>query len=236
VTDPFAPFKEGAWREIAAIDARLTRSETDQEHWHREVAALVVPAYLAAETPWGQSGKSGTAESWEYARSLIADAIDRDGSFLDVGCANGYLMECLPQWTSFEVEPFGLEIAPEFAALARQRLPQWTDRIWVGNAASWVPPRPFTYIRTGLEYVPSAQRCDFVTHLLQFCQRLIVGVFNEHESERTTEELLTRCECAVVGRSERIHQRNRDMRYRVLWIDSERPDSQATTTDSKAGG
>jgi protein-L-isoaspartate O-methyltransferase len=78
----------------------------------------------------GAVRQEGTAESWEYARSLVAEAIDRDGSFLDVGCANGYLMECLPQWTSFKVEPFGLEIAPELAALARQRLPQWTDRIW----------------------------------------------------------------------------------------------------------
>lgn len=121
MTDPFAPFKEKAWRDIAAIDARLAQGEIDEEQWHLEMAAVVVPAYLAAETPWEQSGKSGAAESWEYARSLVADAIDRDGSFLDVGCANGYLMECLPRWTSFKVEPFGLEIAPELAALARQR-------------------------------------------------------------------------------------------------------------------
>jgi hypothetical protein len=236
VTEPFAPFKERAWRDLSAIDARLARGEINEEQWHREVAALVVPAYLAAETPWEQSGKSGTAESWEYARSPVADAIDRDGSFLDVGCANGYLMECLARWTSFKVEPFGVEIAPELAALARQRLPQWTDRIWVGNAVSWVPPRRFTYIRTGLEYVPSSQRCDLVRHLLRFSERLIVGVFNEHESEQTTEELLTSCECVVVGRSERIHQKNRDMRYRVLWMDSERPDFQPTAKDPKAGG
>ena len=65
-----------------------------------------------------QSGKSGTAEDWERSRSHVADAIDRDGSFLDVGCANGYLLECLDRWTSFEIEPYGLEISPDLAALA----------------------------------------------------------------------------------------------------------------------
>jgi hypothetical protein len=67
--------------------------------------------------------------------------------------------------------------------------------------------------------VPSSQRCDLVRRLLQFCERLIVGVFNEHKSEQATEELLACCECMVVGRSERSHQKNADMRYQVLWID-----------------
>ncbi len=57
--------------------------------------------------------------------SLVADAIDRDGSLLDVGCANGYLMECLPRWTPFDVEPYGLEISSDLAELARRRLPHW---------------------------------------------------------------------------------------------------------------
>jgi hypothetical protein len=39
-----------------------------------------VPAYLSAETPWEQSGKSGTAADWEYARSHVAHAVERDGT------------------------------------------------------------------------------------------------------------------------------------------------------------
>jgi SAM-dependent methyltransferase len=220
VRDPFAHLKEGAWRDVATIDARLDRGEIDEQQWHREMAALVVPAYLGAEMPWEQSGKSGNAETWEYARSLIADAIDRDGSFLDVGCANGYLMECLPRWTSFVVAPYGLEISPELTALARRRLPQWADRIWNGNAVSWTPPRSFTYIRTGLEYVPASRRADLIGHLMTFCERLIVGVFNEHESEQTTESLISSLGYAVSGRSERVHLQKEGMRYRLLWLDA----------------
>jgi hypothetical protein len=220
VSDPFAHLKENRWREVAEIDDRLQRGEIDEEQWHREMALLVVPAYLAADTPWGQSGKSGDGEDWETARSLVAAAIDRDGSFLDVGCASGYLMECLPGWTSFHVEPYGLEIAPELAELARRRLPEWADRIWVGNALAWEPPRSFTYIRTGLEYAPSSRKRALVEHLLEFCERLVVGVFNEHESERTTEALLRSFGFRPTGGARRSHPRKRGMEYRTLWLDA----------------
>ena len=33
---------------------------------------------------------------WEGARRLLLDAVTADGSFLDVGCANGHLLECVP--------------------------------------------------------------------------------------------------------------------------------------------
>lgn len=219
MSDPFAPLKENKWREVAEIDARLERGEIDEEEWHRQARALIVPAYLAAETPWGQSGKSGTAEDWEWSRSHVADAIDRDGTFLDVGCANGYLLECLPRWTAFELELYGLEIAPELAALARMRLPRLTDRIFVGNALTWDPPLGFTYVRTGLEYVPSQRRRELVERLLASCERLIVGVFNERVSETTIEDELVAHGFGVAGRSVRSNRHKPGMEYRMLWID-----------------
>ena len=36
-----------------------------------------------------QSGFNGSPERWREARHGIVEAIDGDGSFLDVGCANG---------------------------------------------------------------------------------------------------------------------------------------------------
>ena len=159
------------WREAEEIDARLARGEIDENGWHDEVAAIVVPNYLAQETPWEQSGKSGDVANWHYARSHVAHAFDRDGTFLDVGCASGFLIECVGGWTHHAIEPYGLDIAPELAELARRRLPQWADRIWVGNALEWEPPMRFTYIRTGLEYVPPRRGRDLVRHLLAHCDR-----------------------------------------------------------------
>jgi hypothetical protein len=218
-SDEIEALKDGGWREIAGIDAALERGEIDEDGWHRAMADLVVPAYVAAETPWGQSGKSGDEALWEEGRRHIVDAIDRDGAFLDVGCASGYLMECIVGWSSHHIEPYGLEIAPELAELARRRYPQWADRISVGNALTWTPARRFDFVRTGLEYVPPTRRRDLVAHLLQFCDRLIVGSFNEEIEDRALERAVESWGYAVAGRSERAHRDPRVMR-RVFWIDS----------------
>ena len=80
---------------------------------------VVVPAYLSSDNPRGQSGYSGDDARWKLARSLIADAIDRDGTFLDVGCASGYLMETMQRWCAekgISIEPYGLDISPEVVA------------------------------------------------------------------------------------------------------------------------
>jgi SAM-dependent methyltransferase len=219
VTDPYAHLKENKWREVAEIDRALQRGEIDEGGWHRRTQALIVPAYLAADTPWGQSGKTGTEEDWERSRSHVADAIDRDGMFLDIGCANGYLMECLPRWTPFPVEPYGLDLSPELVGLARSRLPEWSDRISVGNAFTWDPPHDFTYVRTALDYVPPLRKHDFLERLLGYAERVVIGVFNEHESERTTEAEIESWGVAIAGRSTRPNPWKPGMEYRVLWID-----------------
>ena len=221
-TDPYAPLKDRGWREVARIDARLERGEIDEAGWHAEIATLIVPAYLAAATPWEGSGKSGSSEDWEYARSHVAHAIDRNGSFLDVGCANGYLLECLPRWTTYRLDRYGVDISPELVALARRRLPELAESLHVGNALHWEPPHRFTFIRTGLEYVPRHRRRDLVDRLLWYCDRLIVGVFNEQNHERPTEELLRSWGHRIAGRSERAHRTRPEIDYRVLWIDSPR--------------
>lgn len=184
------------------------------------MARLIVPAYLSAETPWQGSGKSGTAEDWEYARSHIAHAIDRDGSFLDIGCANGYLLECLPRWTTHQLDRCGLDIAPELVDVARTSLPELAERLWVGNALTWEPPHRFTYVRTGPEYVPRRRRRELVDRLLGWCDRLIIGVFNEEAHARPTEEMLRSWGHRVAGRSERANRKKPGIDYRVLWIDA----------------
>jgi methyltransferase family protein len=181
------------------------------------MAELVVPAYLAAETAEGGSGSSRDAAGWEYARSLLADAVEPGWTFLDVGCANGHLMESMAAWAG--VEPHGLEISPQLAELARRRLPEWADRIWVGNAASWTPPNRFDAIRTGLDYVPPDRRRDLVEHLLGFTERLVIGVHNEERDERRLEARVASWGFSIAGHSERPHP-HPQLAYRAFWIDA----------------
>jgi SAM-dependent methyltransferase len=218
---------ERGWRELAAIDEALERGDIDEAGWHRAVAEIVVPAYLSAETPWEQPGKSGDLAGWERARHPIMAAFDRDGTFLDVGCANGFLMECVREWAAEDgrdVEPYGLEIAPELAALAGRRLPHWAGRVFVGNACEWIPPRRFDFVRTGLDYAPPTRRRALVEHLLHRVVarggRLIIGVFNEEKEERRTEQAISSWGLEIAGRVDADHRDPR-VAYRVLWLDAE---------------
>jgi SAM-dependent methyltransferase len=108
-------------------------------------------AYLAGANAREQSGFHGSAERWEAARRPIVEAIESDGTFLDVGCANGLLLESVVAWSPFEVEPYGIDFAPGLVELARTRLPQWADRIWHADVASWEPPFRFDFVHARLD-------------------------------------------------------------------------------------
>jgi SAM-dependent methyltransferase len=137
--------------------------------WRAANLSVLEDAYLRHEEPWKQSGFSGPAERWERVRRPVADLLDAPGTFLDVGCANGYLMECVVAWArerGVAVEPYGLDVSPKLTQLARRRLPQYAERIYDGDALTWSPPRAFTYVRTELVYVPAEYRPALVARLL----------------------------------------------------------------------
>ncbi|MEO6512058.1 MAG: class I SAM-dependent methyltransferase [Nocardioides sp.] len=217
--------KERAWRELGVIDEALLRGEIDEEGWHDRILAIVEPAYLAADSPQGQSGHSGDDSRWEHARRLLLDAVPDGSDLLDIGCANGHLMESLVRWAAEDgkvVEPYGVEISARLADLARRRLPQWESRIWTGNAMTWTPPRRFAVVRTGLDYVPPRRRRDFVGRLVDDVVdpggRLVVGVFNEEKDHDYVADTLRSWGFDVGGSTARAHRDER-LRYKVVWLD-----------------
>jgi SAM-dependent methyltransferase len=145
------------------------RIEDADARWHALNTAPLEPAYLAAADPRGQSGFRGDAARWTAARRVIAHAIDRDGAFLDIGCANGHLLESLVGWASADghvIEPWGLDISAALVELARARVPGWSARLHVGEALTWTPPRRYDYVRTELVYVPDWRRANYVRRLM----------------------------------------------------------------------
>ena len=227
---PIELSKNRAWPLLEGLNTALESGALDEAGWYREVAAVITPAYLAGDNPRDQSGFGADDDAWELARGLLAEAIDRDGDFLDVGCASGYLMESLVRWgreRDHRIEPYGLDIAPELADLARRRLPHWADRIFVGNAIDWTPPRRFDYVRAGLEYVPPRRQRDLIVRLLAEVVapggRLIIGTFSEERDETragpSEAERAMAWGFAVAGRAERPHRRDPRLVYRAFWID-----------------
>jgi SAM-dependent methyltransferase len=138
--------------------------------------------YLASAEPTAQSGCNTGLEGWEIGRRPIATAIHRPGTFLDIGCANGLLMESIVRWAAHPLEPYGLDFARGLVELARSRLPESADRIYLGDVREWESPHRFDFIRTELVYVEGDLRHDLVKRLLLWLQpggRLIVCGYGE---------------------------------------------------------
>jgi SAM-dependent methyltransferase len=157
-----------AWRaRAAALAGASERGEIDDEAWFAGMAEIFDAAYLEGDNPRAQSGFGGDEARWEAGRRPIAEAIDGDGSFLDIGCANGHLLESIVRWSPHRIEPYGLDFAPAVAQLARERLPQWAERIFVGNALTWEPPCRLDFVRTELVYVPEQRRREYAARLVE---------------------------------------------------------------------
>ena len=144
---------------------------TDEEkQFFDQQQALLEEKYLAGINPRQQSGSGRNEQDWERYRRVVTAPIDKDGTFLDVGCANGLLMESVTRWAAqdgFSIEPYGVDISRKLAELARQRLPRWRDRIFVGNALVWSAPLRFDFVRTEMVYVPNHLRRRYAEHLLE---------------------------------------------------------------------
>ena len=67
--------------------------------------------------------------------------------------------------------------------------------------------------------MPRHRRRELLERLRSHCDRVVVGVFNEHETEDGTERLLESFGYTVSGRSERPNRHKPGMRYRVVWLD-----------------
>jgi SAM-dependent methyltransferase len=162
----------------------------DWEPWFAHNREVLETAYLAKTEPWAQSGMSGPFERWRALRKPVVDCIDQDGTFLDVGCANGYLLECCKSWAAergVRVEPFGVDFSEKLIGLARERLPEHRDNFWTANAFEWVPPRRFTFVRTDLCYAPAELEEEYVRHLLaHFVEpggRLLIASYGEGQPD-----------------------------------------------------
>ncbi len=63
---------------------------------------------------------SGTFRAWERRKAFIADAVHKDGTFLDIGCGNGFLLRCLQEWSEYSIIPYGIDINSEYIHKAKE--------------------------------------------------------------------------------------------------------------------
>jgi 2-polyprenyl-3-methyl-5-hydroxy-6-metoxy-1,4-benzoquinol methylase len=155
----------------AVTAAAASYRALDERVFYADAVRTLERSYLRGQTPQEGSGFGGGEQAWRQARHHLTEAITADGTFLDVGCANGLLMESVAAWCAergLAVEPYGIDLAPGLVDLARRRLPHWAERIWLGNAIDWMPPcgQRFDYVHILLDCVPPRRRADLIRHHL----------------------------------------------------------------------
>jgi 8-oxo-dGTP pyrophosphatase MutT (NUDIX family) len=144
-------------------------SAAARAEFFRALRASTAEYYLSEPgNPYRESGRGKGAARWEETRRCIADAVHRSGDFMDVGCANGLLLETLRKWCAergFALRLHGIDFVPELVALARARHPAYADHFAVANAWDWEPRRRYDFVRLSLEIVPASDRAELVRRI-----------------------------------------------------------------------
>jgi hypothetical protein len=225
--DPIKYAKNRAYPFLEEQQQALDRGRITEAEWFAIIDRFFTGHYLAADDPRGQSGHSGDEAQYRYKRMMILEAVHRSGTLLDVGCANGYLMESLERWlggTGLTVEFYGLDISEPLLNLAKQRLPHWQERFFLGNALYWTPPQTFDFVYLiGPELAPAGRQAALIDHLMQAYVRpggrLILGPLAEERDSRTFEDQLRDWGHPPSGYCEKTHRSHAQLAYRMFWFD-----------------
>lgn len=89
----------------------------------QKIKKLLEGSHVFTE-PWD---KKIAWEQWEKGRQFITSAIDKDGSLLDYGCANGFLLRSLQEWSEHKLDPYGFDIDQQSIKNAKMLFPNKID-------------------------------------------------------------------------------------------------------------
>ena len=190
------------------------------ENTERECSRL----YLSRDNPRAQSGHGSDMYRWRNVRWMILEPILQGGTFIDIGSANGHLIETLDRWmksTDVHVEFFGLEISERLHELAKKRLPGFANRLFHGNVFDWLPQQRFTYVYTMIyPDFPMDMRRELIHRLyhdyLSAGGTLILGPWS---AEDGYEDEILSFGYEFAGYVEKTVPPNNSEVKRVVWID-----------------
>jgi len=136
------------------------------DNWLESLRKDISETQLKYKEPWKQAGFDLGQDDWETCRKPIAECIIKDGNFLDIGCANGYLLESIMKWTTFKIVPWGVDLSPRVIAAAKARLKEFSDNFFTGSVTKWSSPIKFEYVRTELDYAVVESQEQYLRQVL----------------------------------------------------------------------
>jgi cyclopropane fatty-acyl-phospholipid synthase-like methyltransferase len=160
----------------------------------------------------------------------IVDAVNKNGTFCDIGCANGHLMEMVHKWAAgigYDLQMYGVDISEELIELAQRRLPEWHDNFFIGNAHYWKPEQKFDYIHTRGELVENRgpKKIDnrrifehYMENYLAEGGRYIIGPYWYENEDNVLKGLLS-WGYSPTGHSEKTDYVKTNRMKKVMWVE-----------------
>lgn len=122
--------------------------------------------------------------AWEGARKFIASQITEDGDILDIGCANGFLLRCLQEWSGKKLNPYGVDHEEKYLADAKKLFKeqdQFVKALFADIQSNYPAnfPNEFKYIYWGVwvNYKVTKEDFDFLFKHLTADGKLILGFY-----------------------------------------------------------
>jgi hypothetical protein len=132
-------------------------------------------------------------EEWEAKRRFIARAIPGGGMILDIGCAGGLFLWSLMEWTGYKLDPYGVDIVPEYIEAAKALFPNKADHFAVlgtkdlGRIAEVGLPSKYDYVYCSvLGPEPNLEVVEQSLNLAS--KRVIFGFYGRNNPEDTAIE------------------------------------------------
>jgi hypothetical protein len=214
------------------VNAAFDNNEISKDEWYELNKIYYTKSYLSKDNPRAQSGHGGDEFHYLFTHMQIIEAIYKNGSFCDIGCANGHLMEMVYKWAAgigFDLQMFGVDISEGLIEFAQKRLPQWNDNFFVGNAHYWKPEQKFDYIHIRGELVESPyngpKKIDnhmifehYMENFLVDGGRFIIGPY-WYENEDCVLKGLLNWGYSPTGYSEKTHYNKPNILRKVIWVD-----------------
>jgi len=180
----------------------------------------------SADNPRAQSGNGGDEFHYFYTHLPIIEAIHKNGTFCDFGCANGHLLEMVHKWAigiGYELQMFGVDISQGLIEFAQKRLPQWRDNFFVGNAYHCKPPQKFDYFHMRTLGFPKKENKHAVfNHLMENYLvddgRMIIGPY-WYEDEDSYHDQLLEWGIPPTGYITKTDYRKSNRLRKAMWID-----------------
>ncbi|MBL7131302.1 MAG: class I SAM-dependent methyltransferase [Candidatus Omnitrophica bacterium] len=134
-------------------------------------------------------------ESWIQQRFFISRAIHKDGTILDIGCANGLLLACLMRWCNYEIVPFGIDNNEKRIKAAKLFLKLYTNNFiclkWqmLDRLTDYGLPKTFDFVywSFGSEHkfnsAKEIQQLKMIYNKVARKGRLIVGFYTSTKGE-----------------------------------------------------